>query len=122
MTNVKRLLGLSAAVLGLMIGAAERAEAAFILDSGTPTSTAGLTVAQSTEALSLALLPMLLVRLFHRARGLATGSIFKLKNHPRGDQNREYLITGVSLHADAGEFAATGIGAGGGGSAGVLRR
>jgi type VI secretion system secreted protein VgrG len=40
------------------------------------------------------------------ARGMATGSTFKLKDHPRGDQNREYLITGVSLQADAGEFAA----------------
>src|SRR2546430_2113698 len=48
------------------------------------------------------------------ARGLATGCIFKLKNHPRADQNREYLITGVSLHADAGEFATAGEGAGGG--------
>src|SRR2546430_4030361 len=47
------------------------------------------------------------------ARGLATGCIFKLKNHPRADQNREYLITGASLHADAGEFAAAGGGAGG---------
>jgi type VI secretion system secreted protein VgrG len=38
-------------------------------------------------------------------RGLSSGCTFKLKNHPRADQNREYLITGVSLHADAGEFA-----------------
>jgi type VI secretion system secreted protein VgrG len=38
-------------------------------------------------------------------RGLAAGHLFKLKNHTRHDQNRDYLITGVSLHADAGEFA-----------------
>jgi type VI secretion system secreted protein VgrG len=41
------------------------------------------------------------------ARGLAAGSTFKLKEHPRKDQNREYLITGVSLQVDAGEFATT---------------
>jgi len=39
------------------------------------------------------------------ARGIAAGSTFTLKNHPRDDQNRDYLITGVALHADAGEFA-----------------
>ncbi|HEY1790033.1 MAG TPA: type VI secretion system tip protein TssI/VgrG [Verrucomicrobiae bacterium] len=38
------------------------------------------------------------------ARGLAAGSTFTLKNHPRQDQNREYLITGISLNASAGEF------------------
>jgi type VI secretion system secreted protein VgrG len=42
------------------------------------------------------------------ARGLAAGSTFKLKNHPRADQNREYLITSVSIQADAGEFASVG--------------
>ncbi|MBE0543997.1 MAG: type VI secretion system tip protein VgrG [Verrucomicrobia bacterium] len=42
------------------------------------------------------------------ARGLAAGNTFKLKNHPRSDQNREYLITGVSLRVDAGEFASGG--------------
>jgi type VI secretion system secreted protein VgrG len=42
------------------------------------------------------------------ARGLVTGCTFKLKNHPRKDQNREYLITGVKLQADAGEFASGG--------------
>ena len=30
--------------------------------------------------------------------------MIELKKHPRDDQNRKYLITGVSLHADAGEF------------------
>jgi type VI secretion system secreted protein VgrG len=39
------------------------------------------------------------------ARGLTAGSTFKLKNHPRADQNGEYLITGTSIRADAGEFA-----------------
>jgi type VI secretion system secreted protein VgrG len=38
------------------------------------------------------------------ARGLAAGCIFKLKEHPRGDQNRDYLITGVSVQADSGPF------------------
>lgn len=48
------------------------------------------------------------------ARGLATGSTFTLKGHPRDDQNREYLITGISLHADAGEYASTSAGQGSG--------
>ena len=48
------------------------------------------------------------------ARGLAAGCTFKLKGHPRDDQNREYLITGISLRADAGEFASTGGAAEGG--------
>ncbi|HUA65090.1 MAG TPA: type VI secretion system tip protein TssI/VgrG [Alphaproteobacteria bacterium] len=38
------------------------------------------------------------------ARGLAAGYTFELKGHPRSDQNRQYLIISVSLHADAGEF------------------
>ncbi len=42
------------------------------------------------------------------ARGLAAGSTFTLKKHPRDEQNREYLITGVFFHADAGEFASGG--------------
>ena len=44
------------------------------------------------------------------SRGLLTGYTFKLKNHPRSDQDREYLIAGFTLEADAGEFA-TGNGA-----------
>lgn len=48
------------------------------------------------------------------ARGLAAGHTFKLKNHPRGDQNRDYFITGVSMNVDAGEFATTGGNAGAG--------
>jgi len=43
-----------------------------------------------------------------RARGLAAGCLFTLTGHPRADQNREYLITGVTLEADAGEFASGG--------------
>ena len=42
------------------------------------------------------------------ARGLAAGHTFNLKKHPRDDQNREYLITSVTLHADAGEYASGG--------------
>lgn len=42
------------------------------------------------------------------ARGLAVGQTFTLKEHPRGDQNIKYLITSLSLTADAGEFAAGG--------------
>jgi type VI secretion system secreted protein VgrG len=38
------------------------------------------------------------------ARGVATGCTFNLKSHPRQDQNREYLIVGVSLQIDAGPF------------------
>ena len=39
-------------------------------------------------------------------RGLAVGSKFKLKGHPRKDQNdREYLLTGVSIHIDNGGYA-----------------
>ena len=47
------------------------------------------------------------------ARGLAAGHTFKLKSHPRGDQNREYFITGVTLNVDGGEFAGAGTAAGG---------
>src|SRR6185369_1883264 len=42
------------------------------------------------------------------ARGLAAGSIFKLKKHSRDDQNRDYLVTSTHVQADAGEFAAEG--------------
>jgi type VI secretion system secreted protein VgrG len=41
------------------------------------------------------------------ARGLASGCTFKLKNHARSDQNREYLLTEVTVQADAGPFAAS---------------
>lgn len=40
------------------------------------------------------------------ARGLCAGHKFKLKSHPRADQNRECLITAVSIQVDAGEFEA----------------
>ena len=42
------------------------------------------------------------------ARGLAAGHVFALKNHPRAEQNRDYLITSVSLQVDAGEFTSGG--------------
>jgi len=38
------------------------------------------------------------------SRGLVTGCTFTLKNHPNSNQNGDYLITEVSLQADAGEF------------------
>ncbi|MEW8507106.1 MAG: type VI secretion system tip protein TssI/VgrG [Candidatus Thiodiazotropha sp.] len=39
------------------------------------------------------------------ARGVTTGGLFSMTDHPRGDQNREYLVTGASyaLHSDAFE-------------------
>ena len=46
-------------------------------------------------------------------RGLAAGHLIELKKHPRDDQNRKYLLTSVSLHADGGEFS-SGSGGGGG--------
>jgi len=46
------------------------------------------------------------------ARGVATGCTFKLKSHPRQDQNRDYLIVGVSLQADAGTFQSEAAGGG----------
>jgi type VI secretion system secreted protein VgrG len=47
------------------------------------------------------------------SRGLAAGYTFTLKDHPRRDQNREYLITNVAMEVDAGEFASNGNGHGG---------
>jgi type VI secretion system secreted protein VgrG len=38
------------------------------------------------------------------ARGLCPGFLFTLQDHPRDDQNREYLITSVSCQMDAGDF------------------
>ncbi|MFT3784281.1 MAG: type VI secretion system tip protein TssI/VgrG [Nibricoccus sp.] len=40
------------------------------------------------------------------SRGLAPGFTFKLKDHPRADQNREYLFTFVWLSFNAGGFTA----------------
>ncbi|PVV12336.1 MAG: hypothetical protein B6D77_05580 [gamma proteobacterium symbiont of Ctena orbiculata] len=39
------------------------------------------------------------------ARGITTGGLFTMTEHPRGDQNREYLVTGAyyALQADAFE-------------------
>jgi type VI secretion system secreted protein VgrG len=45
-------------------------------------------------------------------RGVATGSKFTLKGHPRDDQNRDYLVTGVSLQADVGEYESAAKGEG----------
>jgi len=45
------------------------------------------------------------------ARGLASGFTFKLKGHPRSDQNGDYVITSVSHRADAGEYASSGVSA-----------
>lgn len=42
------------------------------------------------------------------ARGLAAGALFKLAEHPRADQNREFLVTATSL-----EFATSAYGSGG---------
>jgi type VI secretion system secreted protein VgrG len=49
---------------------------------------------------------------FHRmgsghatAMGLTMGALFKLEEHPRKDQNREYLITRVDIDYDAGAFS-----------------
>ncbi|HMJ66221.1 MAG TPA: type VI secretion system tip protein TssI/VgrG, partial [Candidatus Binatia bacterium] len=37
-------------------------------------------------------------------RGVCPGYLFTLEEHPREDQNREYLITGMSCQMDAGDF------------------
>jgi type VI secretion system secreted protein VgrG len=42
------------------------------------------------------------------ARGLCTGSTFKLDKYPRVDQNRKYLIASASYHLDGGDFEAAG--------------
>jgi type VI secretion system secreted protein VgrG len=39
-------------------------------------------------------------------RGLAAGCTFKLLDHPRADQNREYMLTHVNFEFDAGSFSA----------------
>jgi type VI secretion system secreted protein VgrG len=38
------------------------------------------------------------------SRGIATGCKFSLQDHPRNDQDREYLITGATFHVNNGEF------------------
>ena len=44
------------------------------------------------------------------ARGLCSGFLFTLQDHPREDQNREYLVTSVSCQMDAGDFEASDLG------------
>jgi len=46
------------------------------------------------------------------ALGLCAGCTFKLRDHPRSDQNREYLITSTACDLDAGEFETGQPGAG----------
>lgn len=41
------------------------------------------------------------------ARGICTGAKFTLKGHSRSDQNREYLITGVSCHISVSDYEST---------------
>lgn len=41
------------------------------------------------------------------ARGLCPGFLFTLQDHPRDDQNREYLVTSISCQMDAGDFEST---------------
>ncbi len=38
------------------------------------------------------------------ARGVSTGGLFSMTEHPRGDQNREYLVTGASYELQADGF------------------
>jgi len=38
------------------------------------------------------------------ARGLSCGGLFSLKEHPRDDQNREYLIVSASYRLQSGDF------------------
>jgi len=40
------------------------------------------------------------------------GLQFTLKDHPRDDQNREYLITGASINVSVGDFESAGDGGG----------
>ncbi|KQX01199.1 hypothetical protein ASC94_00675 [Massilia sp. Root418] len=42
------------------------------------------------------------------ARGLFPGGLFKLKNHPREDQNREYLVTGAQYEIVGDDYASGG--------------
>ena len=44
------------------------------------------------------------------ARGLQTGSVFKLTGFPRSDQNDEYLITSTTLQASSSDYSAGGAG------------
>lgn len=51
-----------------------------------------------------------LVQGVSQSRGMAAGHTFKLKGHPRADQDRQYLILSSNLTLDAGEFASGGGG------------
>jgi type VI secretion system secreted protein VgrG len=42
------------------------------------------------------------------ARGLFPGGLFKLKNHPRDDQNREFLVTGAQYEIVGDDYASGG--------------
>jgi type VI secretion system secreted protein VgrG len=46
------------------------------------------------------------------ALGIFTGCLVTLKDHPRGDQNKQYLMVGISYDIDSGQFES---GSGGGG-------
>jgi type VI secretion system secreted protein VgrG len=42
------------------------------------------------------------------SRGLSTGYLFKLQEHPRKDQNREYLIIGARYQIESGSYESDG--------------
>lgn len=46
-----------------------------------------------------------IVRAKTSAYGVATGYKFKLEGHPRSDQERDYIVIGLSLQATAGAYA-----------------
>ena len=43
------------------------------------------------------------------ARGLAVGNLFELTNHPRQDQNREYLIVAATYEIESDAYASTSV-------------
>ncbi len=51
-----------------------------------------------------------IVRAQTTALGLGVGNLFTLKEHPRAEQNQEYLVTSLALGFDAGEFSSKGSG------------
>ena len=48
------------------------------------------------------------IRADTNARGLFPGGLFKLKEHPRGDQNREFLVTGASYDIVGDDYSSGG--------------
>jgi type VI secretion system secreted protein VgrG len=46
------------------------------------------------------------------ARGICAGCTFSLTEHPRGDQNREYMVTSAEYKVDMGDFYSVGEGSG----------